>query len=95
MRLLIPQHIAQERRQIPAAPMFGVYYGLSEVTGRRASPADLIQALGRYRRSDVIRWIAAVSSWIARDDGLEPGNQLGMADHLLCEDYRKGLRGTG
>jgi len=82
VKLLIPHYLTQRQQKIPApsAPAFGVYYGLNEVAGRRASPADLVQNLAKYRRSDIIRWIAAVAGWFARTGGLEPGNQSRMAD---------------
>src|SRR5262245_11126713 len=74
--------------------MFGVYYGYGDITGRHSTPADLTQALAKYRRSDVIRWITAVAAWVARDGGLEPGNQLALADRMLSESNRKGVRET-
>src|SRR5260370_34912247 len=92
MPILIPRHLAEERRQTFLAPILGVYYGLHDVTGRRSAPADLFQALGKYRGSDVIRWIAAVSRWTAEDGPLLPPHQLGMAEGMLPEGFGDSLQ---
>lgn len=92
--MLIPRRLAEERRRrraAPMAPFFGVYYGLHDVTGQRAAPADLFQALGKHRRSDIIRWIAAVSRWTAEDGALLPDNQVAMAKTMLPEVLRDKL----
>ena len=47
-----------------------------------------MQILGKYCRSDVIRWIAAVSGWVADDSGIHPQKQIGMAQALLSEELR-------
>lgn len=92
MPILVPRHLAAPPRRRPLSPMFGVYYTLRQVTGRVATVADLTQALGKLRRSDVIRWLAAVSGWVDGEDGMELRNQLAMADQLLAEDLRQGLQ---
>ncbi len=86
MRLIIPRRLAEELQRPRIAPVLGVYYGLCDVTGKRSSLADLIQTLGKYRRSDIIRWIAAVSRWTADDIAVLPGNQLGMGKVLFSEE---------
>jgi hypothetical protein len=94
MPLLIPSHLAEDHQRVSTVPGFWVCYGLHEVAKRRATPADLIQTLARYRRSDVIRWIAGIAAWTARDGSSEPQNQMAMADALLSEELRAGLRET-
>ena len=85
MGILVPRQLAGELQMPRAAPILGVFYGLNDVTGQRASLADLMQALGKYRRSDLIRWIAAVSRWTADDSAIQQRNQMGMAEALLPE----------
>ena len=92
MALFIPRHLADQPRRARTAPIFGVYYGLHDITGQRVAPADLFLTLGKYRRSDVIRWIAALSRWVAEDGGILPQNQLAMADVMLPEEMRGPLR---
>jgi hypothetical protein len=92
MPILIPRQLAEEQRRTPVAPLFGVYYGLNEITGRRAGPADLTQALAKFRRSDVIRWLAALARWTCEDAALSPENQLAMADAMLIAQLRDALR---
>src|SRR5438128_1227140 len=77
---------------MPVAPIFSIYCGLHDIAGRRATPADLMQALGKHRRSDVIRWIAAVSAWAANDSAFLPQNQMAMAEVMLPEGLRDQLR---
>jgi hypothetical protein len=92
MPILIPRSLAEDRQRKLTAPVMGVFYGLHDITGRLATPADLMQALGKHRRSDIIRWIAAVSRWVADDGALLPQNQLGMAEIMLPQGLRDNLR---
>ncbi len=92
MPIFIPRHLAEERRRTLAAPILVVYYGLHDLTGQRATLADMFQALGKYRRSDIIRWTAAVSRWAADDGAFLPQNQMGMAEVMLPEALRDRLR---
>jgi hypothetical protein len=89
--ILVPAHLAAARRTRPSVPRFGVYVTLAHVAGRTATVADLTHALVRLRRSDVVRWLAAISGWIDAEGGMELANQLRMADQLLAPDLRKGL----
>lgn len=86
MPILIPRHLATALRR-PILPMFGVYFTLQQVANRTATVADLTHALAKLRRSDVIRWLAAISGWID-DDGVD---QPKLADTLLAPDLWKGL----
>jgi hypothetical protein len=92
MSILIPRHLAEERRRIPVAPIFGVYYGLHDITSRRVAPADLTQALAKLRRSDVIRWVASLARWASEDTALNPNNQMAMAEVMLTAELRDALR---
>src|SRR4051794_33264260 len=92
MRILIPRHIAEELQRPRMAPILGVYYGQHDLTGKRASLADLVQAVGKFRRSDIIRWIALVSRWAAEDSAILPQNQMGMAEVLLSEELLASVR---
>jgi hypothetical protein len=92
MPILIPRHLAEERRRTPVAPIFGVYYGLHDITGRRVAPAELTQALTKLRRSDVIRWVASLARWASEDAALNPNNQMAMADVMLTAELRDALR---
>jgi len=51
-----------------------------------------MQEIGKYRRSDVIRWIASVSRWATDDAALLPQHQMGMAEVLLSEELRASAR---
>lgn len=92
MPIFIPRHVAEERPRTPVAPIFGVYYGLHDITGRRVAPADLTQALGKLRRSDAIRLAAWLARWASEDAALNPDRQMAMADVMLTSDLRDALR---
>lgn len=91
MPILVPRHIVQEVRRGPVDPVAGVYYGLNELTGKTVAPATLIQSLSKLRRSDVIRWVAAVALWTSKGAELDPDKQKAMADVMLAEELRKSL----
>src|SRR5258707_328943 len=93
MPILIPRHLAEERRRATVAPIFGGYYGMHDITGHRVSPGELSQALAKLRRSDVIRWIASLARWASEDAALNPNNQMAMADVMLSTELRDALRG--
>jgi len=90
MPILIAQRVPQQRRQ-PELPRFGVYYTLSHVAGRSATIADLVHALTKLRRSDVIRWLCAISGWLEANDSMAIQNQLAMANVLLSKELCEGL----
>src|SRR5262249_1989304 len=69
-----------------------VYYGYHDVTGRRVAPAELIQDLSRLRRSDVIRWIAALAHWVSEDGAVRPEKQMAVAKAMLTEELGDSLR---
>jgi hypothetical protein len=92
MALLIPRHLLDASAWTPAAPFFGVCYGMHDITGHRATPALLIQKLSRFKRSDVIRWIASLVGWNSDIQSLNPSNQIAMADSLLRTELRDLLR---
>src|SRR5205807_8944890 len=90
MPILVPRHILPPMRS-PTSPRRGFYYTLHQICGRRASPAGLFHTLSRFRRSDVIRWIAGIAGWISAENGMDFDGQLAMADHLLTKDLRAQL----
>jgi hypothetical protein len=90
-RLFLPRQVVLERQRSPAAPHLGVTIGTNELTGRRATVVELTQVLARFRRPDVIRWIAAIGGWVTRDGSLEPNTQLALAEHLLSPERRSEL----
>jgi hypothetical protein len=92
MRLIIPRHLLDASAWRPAAPFFGLCYGMHELAGHRATPAVLIAKLSRFKRSDVIRWIASLVGWNSNIQSLNPANQIGMADSLLRPELRDSLR---
>lgn len=87
--LFSPLPMLQPKRQ---SPLFGVYLTLHETVGRTVTVPDVVHLLSKYRRSEVIRWLAAVSTWVAGYDGMDLRNQLAMADQLLTTDLRSHLR---
>jgi hypothetical protein len=92
MSLLIPRHLSDTWAWTPAAPFFGLCFGMKEIAGHRATPAALIAKLCRLKRSDVIRWIASLVGWNSDIQSLNPANQLAMADALLRLELRDLLR---
>lgn len=92
MPILIPRHLAEECWRTPVAPIFGVYYGLHDITGRRVATADLTQALAKLRRSDAIRWVTSLARWASEDAALNPNNQMAMADVMLKVELQDALR---
>jgi hypothetical protein len=91
MRILIPRIVPRLFPRQQTSPLFGVYYTLRQVSGRSVAVADLTYALAKFRRSDVIRWLCAISGWIDADGGMELETQTTMAGFLLAEDLRRGL----
>src|SRR4051812_5418517 len=91
MSVILPPYLANERRQ-PSFPIFGVYYGLQDITGSRATIADLNQVLASLRRSDVIQWITRILAWTSDPNSLNPPNQVAMAKTLLSEDLLRALQ---
>lgn len=91
MPILVRHRLAGPLRRRPTSPMFGVYFTLRQVAGRSATVADLMQALAKLKRSDVVRWLTALSGWIDAEGGLDLPNQLTLADRLLADDLRSGL----
>jgi len=90
--IIIPRRSANDQPSKLVAPLFGVYYGLSDITDRRASPAELIQLLTKIRRSDALRWLASMMGWVSDHTALIPSNQLAMAEAMLPEHLRLALR---
>jgi hypothetical protein len=72
--------------------MFGVYYTLEQITGKPATIPDLTHALAKLRRSDVIRWLAALSSRIGAENGMDLDYQLQLAESILPDDLVTGLQ---
>jgi hypothetical protein len=72
--------------------MFGVYYTLEQITGKPATIPDLTHALAKLRRSDVIRWLAALSARIGAADGMDLDYQLQLAEFILPADLVTGLQ---
>ena len=70
----------------------GVYYRLSDVTGKSVSVAQLVQALGKLKRSEVIRQLVVLLSSVNGEGGNELGNQLRMAEVWLSPEHRSGLQ---
>jgi hypothetical protein len=59
------------------------YLTLSQLTDRQYFPADLASILVKYRRSDVIRWITAVSSWISAEGGMDIRSRAGKSHQAI------------
>jgi hypothetical protein len=91
MPLLLPQHLAHLAR--PKAPpvKIGVFLTLDQLGGIRATAADLMAELVKLKRSDVIRWVAAISVKLTEPDGLAHEHQRQMARQLLSDDLIAGL----
>jgi hypothetical protein len=91
MPLILPQHLAQFAR--PKAPpvKMGVFLTLEQLGGIKATTADLMAELVKLKRSDVIRWVAAISVRLAEPNGMAHERQREMARQLLREDLIAGL----
>ena len=66
----------------------GSYLTLGLMTGNEYWPAELIRILSKYRRSDLIRWLTAVSAWITAEDGMNIRKQIQMAENILPDDLQ-------
>jgi hypothetical protein len=84
MPILIPRRLKAPPRRRPSSPMFGVYYTLGQITGKPATIPDLTQALAKLRRSDVIRWLAALSARIGADQGMDLDYHLQLSGSSKC-----------
>jgi hypothetical protein len=91
MPILLPQPLA--RLTPPKAPpvTIGVFLTLEQLGGVRGTTADLLAELAKLKRSDVIRWIAAISVSLAEPIGMAPERQREMARQLLPADLLAGL----
>jgi hypothetical protein len=91
MPLIFPEHMAYLAR--PKAPpvTIGVFLTLEQLGGVRATTADLMAELVKLKRSDVIRWVAAISVKLAEPNGLAHERQREMAKQLLSSDLMAGL----
>ncbi len=91
MPLFLPRHIVEQPVAAPASPLFGVYYGFQDLTGRLASPADLVRMLVPFRRSDVIRLIAWLSRLASNHAALQTAAQREIAGRVLRRDLLESL----
>jgi hypothetical protein len=91
MPLILPQHLAHLTR--PKAPpvKIGVFLTLEQLGGMRTTTADLMAELVKLKRSDVIRWVAAISVQLAEPNGSAQERQRQMAPQLLSDDLIAGL----
>jgi hypothetical protein len=69
----------------------GVFLSSEQLSGMRATTADLMAELVKLKRSDVIRWIAAISVRLAEPNGMGHERQREMAQQLLSDDLIAGL----
>jgi hypothetical protein len=92
MPILIPRRLQAPPRRRPSSPMFGVYYTLQQITGKTATIPDLTHVLVKLRRSDVIRWLAALSAGIGAENGMALDHQIQMAEWILPEELITGLQ---
>lgn len=69
----------------------GVFLTLEQLGGMKATTADLMAELVRLRRSDVIRWIAAISAKLAEPGRQAHERQCLLARQLLTDDLIAGL----
>src|SRR6266446_7286598 len=92
MRILVPRHMAQHRKRPSSSPMMRVYYIFQDIAGWRATVAELTHTLSKLRRSDVIRWLGAIAARISDAGGMELETQLQMAESLLSDELRAGLK---
>lgn len=91
MPILLPQHPAHPA-PLKAPPVkIGVFLTQGELGGTQATTADLMAELVKLKRSDVIRWIAAISVRVAESNGLTHQRQREMARQLLSDDLNAGL----
>jgi hypothetical protein len=67
----------------------GAYLTLKMLTHNEYLPADLINILTKFRRSDVVRWITAVSGWITAEGGMNIENQVQMAEIILSDELQR------
>lgn len=72
--------------------MFGVYYTLEQITGEPVAIPDLTHALAKLRRSDVIRWLTALSARIGAENGMDLNYQLQLAEFILPAGLVTGLQ---
>jgi hypothetical protein len=91
MSLHLPQHLAHLAR--PKAPpvKIGVFLTLEQLGGMRGTTADLMAELVTLKRSDVIRWVAAISAKLTEQNEWAHEWQREMARLLLSDDLIVGL----
>ena len=76
--------------QAPPPPrMFAKALTFSDVTGTPSSFADLVQLLGTFRRSDVVRWTSILIEVVSRNDGCSPPIQMVLIRDFLDSDLGK------
>jgi hypothetical protein len=86
MPLIPPQHLALLARPKTPPVMMGEVLTLEHLGGMRATTADLMAELVKLKRSDVIRWVAAISVKLAEPSGSAHERQREMAQQLLPDD---------
>jgi hypothetical protein len=91
MPILLRQQLARLAPAKPPPVSIGVFLTLEQLGGLLATSADLMAELVKLKRSDVIRWIAAISVRLAEPDGMTHERQREMARQLLSDDHFAGL----
>jgi len=89
MTLLLAPHLAQPKTQ---PVRIGVFLTLGQLGGPPATMADLNTELAKLKRSEVIRFIAAVSARLTDPTGRDEKFQLALAKELLSDDLLAGLK---
>src|SRR5690242_20660704 len=91
MPLILPQHLDHLARPKTPPVKMGQFLTLEHLGGMRATTADLMAELVNLKRSDVIRWVAAISVRLAEPNGSAHERQREMARQLLSDDLIAGL----
>ena len=87
--LILPSHLSREQPQRQA--IVGHYLSYHDATGNQSTIAELMQLLGRLRRSDVIRWTSALLELCHQKDGLTAAFQASLVRDLIEPDLASHL----